>query len=204
MADVDKADGVTGGLPAAGLDSASITVILNSANTSRAQLDQAFALVYSELKPVARQLLARSSHQTLNPTAVVHEAYAKLVGSEALNLTGRRHFFALAARTMRQVVVDYARGRLADKRGGDRVQVELTAEGLIDLEQPETLVAMDDALLWLEQHEPRLVELIHLRVYVGLGLDEIAALLEVTPRQLQRDWLRARAWMTEALVHPAG
>jgi RNA polymerase sigma factor (TIGR02999 family) len=103
---------------------------------------------------------------------------------------------------MRQVVVDYARERLASKRGGGRIQVELTEKGLIDLEQPESLVAMDDALRWLEQHDSRLVELIHLRVYVGLELEMIAPLLEVTPRQLQRDWQRARAWMTEALLHP--
>jgi RNA polymerase sigma factor (TIGR02999 family) len=183
-------------------DAASVTAILNSADSSRLQMDQVFALVYGELKPVARNLLAKSSHQTLSPTAVVHEAYAKLIGSEQLNISGRRHFFALAARTMRQIIVDYARGRLADKRGSGRIQVEISDAGLIDLEQPESLVAMDEALKWVEEQDPRLAELIHLRVYAALELDEIAVLMELTPRQLQRDWQRGRAWMTEALLYP--
>ena len=182
------------------IDPASITAILNSPESSRQQVDQVFSQVYLELKPIARQLLARSHQQTLNPTALVHEAYAKRIGANDLSVSGRRHFFALAARTMRQIIVDHARERMAVKRGGDRIEVELTEEGLLDLARPESLVAMDDALLWLEQHDARLVEFIHLRVFVGLELEEISPLLEVSVRQLQRDWQRARAWMTEALL----
>lgn len=186
------------------LHPAEITRLLNAADDQHDALDQVFVMVYDELKPIARNLLARSRHQTLSPTVVVHEAYAKLIGTESLSISGRRHFFALCARTMRQIVVDYARSQLADKRGAGARAVELTDEGVIDFDNPESQLAMDQALKWLEARDPRLVELIHLRVYVGLDLAEIGELLEVTPRQLQRDWQRARAWLGEALLQGEG
>jgi len=195
----DQPSPARAGSPLPALDPAEITTILNSHDGSRAGLDRVFSTVYAELKPIARRMLAGSRHRTLSPTVVVHEAYAKLIGSEALNVAGRKHFFALCARTMRQVVVDYARSRMTEKRGGGQAS-SFSEDGTIDLDRPESLVAMDEALGWLEEHDPRLVELIHLRVYVGLSLDEIAPLLEVTTRQLQRDWQRARAWITEALI----
>lgn len=183
------------------LDPASITYLLNSADDDLDGLNQVFGAVYAELKPIARNILAKSQQNTLTPTVVLHEAYAKLIGSENLNLQGRRHFFALCARTMRQIVVDYARSRMSAKRKPDQPIASLNDEGVIDFEHPESLVAMGDALQWLEQRDPRLVELIHLRVYAGLSLDEIAPLMEVTTRQLQRDWQRGRVWMTEALLN---
>jgi len=186
------------------LHPAEITTILNNAGSGQAGLDQVLGIVYDELKPIARNVLARSNHHTLSPTVVVHEAYAKLIGSESLNIAGRRHFFALCARTMRQIVVDYARQQVADKRGGGVAVIELTDDGVIDFDRPESQVAMEQALEWLEARDPRLVELIHLRVYVGLELPEIGELLEVTPRQLQRDWQRARAWLSEALLQDGG
>ena len=189
---------------ALGLDATAITRILNESGDSSAALERVFTLVYAELKPIARRMLAGSRHHTLSPTVMVHEAYAKLIGSETLNIEGRRHFFALCARTMRQIVVDYARSRVTDKRGGGQAMASFDEEGVIDLARPESLVAMDEALRWMEDHDPRLVNLIHLRVYVGMELAEISELLEVTPRQLQRDWLRARAWLSEALLGERG
>jgi len=193
--------------PAAGreypdLDPASITQLLNSVDDGLDGLNQVFGAVYAELKPIARNILAMSQHATLTPTVVLHEAYAKLIGSENLNLQGRRHFFALCARTMRQIVVDYARSRMSAKRSPDQPLASLNDVGVIDFEHPESLVAMGEALQWLEERDPRLVELIHLRIYAGLSLDEIAPLMEVTTRQLQRDWQRGRVWMTEALLQP--
>lgn len=192
-------ESVTSGDDITDFDTTSITEILNSVD-GREGVDQVFSRLYVELKPIARRLLAGARGETISPTVLVHEAYAKLIGSEVLNVTGRRHFFALCARIMRQIVVDYARGKLADKRGGGQATVALTDEGVIDISRPESLVAMDEALEWLEQHDPRLVELIHLRVYAGLELPDIAPMLEVTTRQLQRDWQRARAWLSEALL----
>lgn len=194
--------GSTGDPPATGLDTASITAILNSAANTREGLDEVFATVYLELKPLARRMLAGGPGATLTPTVLVHEAYAKLIGSAHLSVAGRRHFFALCARTMRQIVVDHARSRMSGKRGGGRATVGLTDQGLIDIARPESLVAMDEALQWLEQLDPRLVEVIQFRVFAGLPLPEIAALLDLSTRQLQRDWQRGRAWLAEALLGP--
>lgn len=181
-------------------DPTSITVLLNAAGDGRAGLDRVFDRVYPELKRIAHRILGGDRGATLNPTALVHEVYAKLIGNESLSVTGQRHFYALCARTMRQIVVDHARGRMTGKRGGGDVHVPLTEDGVIDIAHPETLVALDIALDWLERHDHRLVELVHYRVFAGMSLPEIAPLHGVTVRQLQRDWQRARIWMAEALL----
>jgi RNA polymerase sigma factor (TIGR02999 family) len=178
----------------------SVTAVLNAAGSGREGLDQVFGLVYAELKRIASRVLARSAPSTLNPTALVHEVYAKLIGSEQLDLQGRQHFYSLCARTMRQIVVDHARSRCAGKRGGGEAFVTLTDDGAIDVSQPETLVALDAALDRLEERDPRLVELLHYRVFAGMELAEIAPLFGVTVRQLQRDWQRARIWIADALL----
>lgn len=179
---------------------ASVTAVLNAAGSGREGLDQVFTLVYAELKQIALRVLGQSGQSTLNPTALVHEVYAKLIGSEQLGLQGRQHFYALCARTMRQIVVDHARSRCAGKRGGGQAMAVLTDDGAIDVSQPETLVALDLALDRLEQRDPRLVELLHYRVFAGMELAEIAPLFDVTVRQLQRDWQRARIWIADALL----
>jgi RNA polymerase sigma factor (TIGR02999 family) len=178
----------------------SVTAVLNAAGSGREGLDRVFPLVYAELKQIALRVLGQSGSSTLNPTALVHEVYAKLIGSEQLGLQGRQHFYALCARTMRQIVVDHARSRCAGKRGGGQAMAVLTDDGAIDVSQPETLVALDLALDRLEQRDPRLVELLHYRVFAGMELAEIAPLFDVTVRQLQRDWQRARIWIADALL----
>lgn len=188
--------------PAAGLtaEQSSVTAVLNDATSSRAAIDRVFGMVYTELKRIAGRVLGPESAATLNPTVLVHEVYAKLIGSAELAVGGRQHFYALCARTMRQIVVDHARGKLADKRGGGAKAVELTDSGAIDLAQPESMVALDLALQRLAERDQRLVDLIQYRVFAGMDLAEIAPMLEVTVRQLQRDWQRARIWLTEALL----
>ena len=178
----------------------SVTAALNAAGSGREGLDQVFGLVYAELKRIALRVLSQSGQSTLNPTALVHEVYAKLIGSEQLGLQGRQHFYSLCARTMRQIVVDHARGRCAGKRGGGMPMAALTDDGAIDVSRPETLVALDIALDRLEQRDPRLVELLHYRVFAGMELAEIAPVFGVTVRQLQRDWQRARIWIADALL----
>jgi RNA polymerase sigma factor (TIGR02999 family) len=184
-------------------DQASVTAILNGASDQREVLDRVFPLVYAELKRIAHRVLSQSNAATLNPTSLVHEVYAKLIGSASLEVGGRQHFYSLCARTMRQIVVDYARSKLADKRGGGQAAVALDEDGAIDMGRPETLVALDVALDRLAERDPRLVEILHHRVFAGMELPEIAKLYGLTLRQIQRDWQRARIWITEALVGDA-
>lgn len=187
-------------MPADNGPTTGVTAILNAAGSGREGLDQVFGLVYVELKRIALRVLGQAGQSTLNPTALVHEVYAKLIGSERLGIQGRQHFYALCARTMRQIVVDHARTRCAGKRGGGQALAALTEDGAIDVSRPETLVALDIALDRLEQRDPRLVELLHHRVFAGMELAEIAPLFGVTVRQLQRDWQRARIWIADALL----
>lgn len=181
------------------IEAGELTRLLNDAGSARDGLDAAFNLVYNQLKRVAVGVLGPAGNQTLNATSLVHEAWVKLIDVDTLSLDGRKHFFALCARTMRQIVTDHARRRLASKRGGGQVVLPLTEDGAIDLGRPEAVVAMDQAMTWLGERNERLMQLLELRVYGGLSLEQIAPLQGVTVRQLQRDWLRARAWLIEAL-----
>jgi RNA polymerase sigma factor (TIGR02999 family) len=165
-----------------------------------AALDQAFALVYAELKAIAHRALARSAQGTLCTTALVHETYARLAGDAAPDLRGRKHFYALCARAMRQIVIDHARRRQAQKRGDGRPVLELLEGDAVDYAQPDTLVALDAALDALERHDPRLVELLHQRLFAGLELAQIAELQGIGLRQAQRDWQRARLWLHHTLL----
>ncbi|MCB1589335.1 MAG: sigma-70 family RNA polymerase sigma factor [Xanthomonadales bacterium] len=183
----------------AAADPASVTAILNDGGASREAMDQVFALVYGELRRLAARVLGQGGGATLNATGLVHEAYAKLISSESLNVSGRQHFYSLCARTMRQIVIDQARSKLSARHGGGLHAITLSDSGLIDLARPESLVALDAALDRLERQDPRLVELLQYRVFAGMELSEIAPLLGVTIRQLQRDWQRARIWITAAL-----
>ncbi|MEZ5464773.1 MAG: ECF-type sigma factor [Lysobacteraceae bacterium] len=193
LPDVDQSPGTDSG-------PGQVTAILRAAGDglARDQLDRLFGLIYAELRRIAARVLGQGQAPTLNATALVHEAYAKLVGSEALGVEGRQHFLALCARVMRQIVIDHARARLSGKRAG--TAVPLREDGAIDLSRPESLVAMDAALERLESRDPRLVQLLHYRVFAGLELEEIAPLIAVTVRQLQRDWQRARIWLVDEML----
>lgn len=181
-----------------------VTAILSAAHgdggLQREDLDRLFGLIYVELRRIAARTLGPGQGATLNPTALVHEAYAKLIGGNPLDIEGRRHFLALCARVMRQIVIDHARGRCADKRGGGAAALELDENDPLDLSRPESLLALDRALERLETRDPRLVQLLHYRVFAGLELAEIAPLLQVTVRQLQRDWQRARIWLIDEML----
>ena len=180
-----------------------VTALIEAANKGDAAATQAlFARVYEELKRVARNQLAGSVAPTLNTTGLVHETYLKLADPEARNLQGRAHFFALAAKAMRQIVIDHARARLTEKRGGPNLQfVQLEdALGVADGELgPDELLRLDRALEVLEAQEPRLAELVELRFFAGLGIGEIALLQAVSERTLNRDWRRAKAQLYSSL-----
>jgi RNA polymerase sigma factor (TIGR02999 family) len=182
-----------------------VTALIEAAGKGdEVALQALFARVYDELKQLARKQLAASSGNTLNTTALVHEAYLKLAQPDSHHLHGRTHFFALAAKAMRQIVVDHARARLTEKRGGEHLQmVELNeASGVADAAlAPDELLRVDRALEALEAQEPRLAQLVEWRFFAGLDIAEIATLQDVSERTLNRDWRRAKAQLY-VMLHP--
>jgi len=166
--------------------------------------ERVFPLVYDELRRIAGyQLRAERAGHTLQPTALVNEAYMKLVGSPGANWRDRAHFVAIAARAMRQVLVDHARKRDAAKRGGDRQQTTLSGVPLgVDIGSEE-LLALDEALDRLDALDSRLRQVVEYKFFGGLTDRETAELLGVTPRTAQRDWVKARAWLYREL-YPDG
>jgi len=181
--------------------SGEITRLLRGAQGDGAAFDRLFPLVYDELRGLAqRQLRRERAGHTLDATGLVHEAYLKMAGARQPDWQGRAHFFAVAARAMRQVLVDYARQRGAAKRGGGWFSTTLTGQDLaagVDLEQ---LLALDDALATLE---PRQAQVVEMRFFGGMQEEEIAQVLGVTTRTVQRDWAKARAWLYDALYYDA-
>lgn len=164
--------------------------------------ERLFPLVYDELKQVARRALRRERpDHTLRPTELVHEAYLKL-GAAAGPWQDRAHFLGVAARAMRQILVDHARRRLAGKRGGGMIATTLEDVGGEAALPPEEVLALDAALERLEQQDPRLRALVEYRFFGGLTDKEIAELLQISERTVNRDWARARAWLHKE-VYPA-
>ncbi len=154
-----------------------------------------YAQVYDQLRRLAHDQRARhGAPETLNTTAIVHEAYLRLSeGNAAWN--DRAHFLALAARAMRYVLVDHARARIAEKRGGGARPVSLDEGALPSADRAEDLLAVDEALVRLEQHDPRLGQLVQLRFFAGLAYEEIAPVVGLSVPTVKRDWARARAWL---------
>lgn len=181
-----------------------VTSLIEAANSGDSVALQAlFVRVYDELKQVARKQLAGSSAPTLNTTGLVHEAYLKLARPHGHDLQGRTHFFALAARAMRQIVIDHARARLSDKRGGTELHVEFDDACNVagsDLGVDE-LLRLDSALTRLGSEEPRLAEIVELRFFAGLSISEIALLQAISERTINRDWRRAKAQLY-GMLHP--
>jgi len=163
---------------------------------------QLLPLVYDELRKLAAQKLARESPgQTLQPTALVHEAYLRLVGvDEEQQWDNRGHFFAAAAEAMRRILVDMARQKASLKRGGGRGRVDVVDELLAAPEPREDLVALDAALAKLAETDKQAAELVHLRYFAGLPIREIAEILGLAPRTADRLWAFARAWLHQEIV----
>ena len=167
-----------------------------------AALDQVLVLIYDDLRALARSQLRREyQERTLEPTALVHEAYLKMVRGQRLQASDRSHFLALAAHAMRQVLVDHARRRNAAKREAAENWKPITlgdVEGSVSRQElaPEDLLALDDAL---ERLEPRQRKVVECRFFAGMTDEEIAAALGVTDRTVRREWVKARAWLNRAL-----
>jgi RNA polymerase sigma factor (TIGR02999 family) len=177
------------------------TLLLAWRSGDEAALGRIVPLVHDELRKIARRCLrgGQAAH-SLQPTALVNEAYLRLVDARLVNWQNRVHFLAMAARLMRRVLVDAARARGADKRGGDAVRVSLSeALGRHD-DLDEDVVALHDALEHLEQVDARKGRLVELRFFAGLSVEEAAEVLEVSPQTAARDWTFAKAWLRRELA----
>src|SRR5215472_1210982 len=168
-------------------------------------LDSLTPLVYRDLRRIAARLLRdeRSGH-TLQPTALVNEAYLKLAGQAKVQWQNRTHFFAVAARAMRQILVDHARGHLRAKRGGDITVLSLEEGLALTPERSADLLALDQALERLSSIDPRKTKVVELRFFAGLNNDEIAELLQISPNTVMRDWNMAKAWLRREIEGAGG
>jgi RNA polymerase sigma factor (TIGR02999 family) len=169
-----------------------------------AALDALVPQVYKELQRLAHfQLRSERPNHTLQSTALVHEAYARLVGQDGLEFQNRAHFFAIAAQLMRQILVDYARRHRAEKRGGGVCLLTLDDAMALPQRKDLDVVALDDALNELAKIDERQSRVVELRFFAGLSLEETASALEIGPATVQRDWTMARAWLHRELSRRA-
>lgn len=174
---------------------------------NRAALDELFPLVYGELNELAHRLRTRwRGNLTMNTTALVHEAYLKLAGRNRVSAENRAHFLALAAKTMRHILINYARDRRTQKRGGGSDVVpldEMLASGHAALSPKEAdeLVALDDALRALERIDRRQSQVVECRFFGGMTVEETAVVVGVSPRTVKREWAVAQAWLARRMGH---
>lgn len=160
--------------------------------------EQLLPLVYQELRHLAsRKMTHENAGHTLQPTALVHEAFLRLLGGiESQTWDSRGHFFAAAAESMRRILIESARHRAAKKRGGNLKRAELSDDAAaINPDDTETLLSLDEALTKLETEDADLARLVQLRYFAGLTIDQTAEMLNVSPRSVKRNWAYARAWL---------
>ena len=177
-----------------------VTALLEQyTNGNREVLDELLPLVYNELRRLAHSYLRRERKDlTLQTTALVHEAYLKLIDQRSVNFQNRAQFFALSAQAMRRILLDNARRHLAAKRGkGEKILLEDAPE--ISVETDENLIALDMALRELEQFDAKQSKIIELRYFGGLTIEETAEVLKISPATVKREWTFARAWLYQKL-----
>jgi RNA polymerase sigma factor (TIGR02999 family) len=163
--------------------------------------DRLLGLVYPDLKRIAqRHLRGRGRGETIQTTALVHEAYVRLAGTSLASLRDRVHFLAVASRAMRRILVDRARARFAAKRGGNTPRADIDVELAATPVRGEALLALDEALTELEQLEPRLGRVVEMRFFAGMTAEESGEVLGLTDRTIKSDWRRARAFLKSRLV----
>ena len=186
--------------------SGDVTQILNAIERGDPQAaSQLLPLVYDELRRLAaRKMAQESSGQTLQPTALVHEAFLRLVGNEDVEQwDSRGHFFVAAAEAMRRILIENARRRKSIKRGGAMARCELQdADVALEADDFDTLIALDEALLRLAAEDKALAQLVELRYFTGLTIEETAKVLGVSPRTTKRNWAYARAWLRREMEGP--
>ncbi|MGI9066149.1 MAG: sigma-70 family RNA polymerase sigma factor [Pyrinomonadaceae bacterium] len=162
----------------------------------RAALDKLTPLVYEELRRLAHSYMNRERKgHTLQTTALVNEAYLRLFNREEIHWQNRAHFFAIAAQLMRRILVDHARGRTSQKRGGKAQMVSLDEAAIISQERASEVIALDEALKGLALIDPQQSRIVELRFFGGLSVDETAEVLSLSPATIKREWSSAKLWL---------
>ncbi|MHC4416853.1 MAG: ECF-type sigma factor [Planctomycetota bacterium] len=185
-------------------DSGDITLIVREVQSGRrAAADELLPLVYAQLRAVAQQQMGRERpDHTLQATALVHEAYARLVGNAELEWAGRGHFYAAAAEAMRRILVEHARARARVKRGGPGVdgrRVPLSVVSLAEDQNPQEILILDETFRRLEERAPEMADVARLRFYGGLSVEQTAKALGVSSATVKRRWTWARSWMFQEM-----
>jgi len=164
-------------------------------------MDRLLPLVYEELRRLAgRQMRRERAHHTLTPTALVHEAFLKLVQLDKISWRGRAHFFAASAQSMRRILISYARMKTADKRGAGAEPVPIDNVVVAVQERPEDVLRLHEALTKLEQLSERQARVVECRFFAGMSVDETAEALDISPATVKRDWIAARAFLNRELA----
>ena len=177
-------------------------ILTDRAGGDRDALDKVMPLVYDELRNLAhRYMLQERGGHTLQTTALVNEVYLKFANRDGLRAQNRAHFLALAARQMRCVLVDYARGRAREKRGGDAEKVPLDEAVIVSNARSAEMLALDEALNGLAKFDERKSRVAELRFFAGLTVEETAEALSISPETVNRDWRLAKAWLRKELEH---
>jgi RNA polymerase sigma factor (TIGR02999 family) len=166
-------------------------------------LDRLIPVVHAELKRIARRYMARERQgHTLQPSALVNEAFLRLVDVHGVQWQDRAHFFALSAQMMRRILVNYALARGAGKRGGAARQVSLDEAMIVSPARDSELVELDTALALLAKLDPRKAQTVELRFFAGLSVEETAAVLKVSPQTVLRDWKLSKTWLAREMARP--
>lgn len=179
-----------------------LTLLLQSVSAGEEEAkDQLIASVYEQLRKIAQGQLSRErSDHTLQPTELVHEAYVKMAGHlEERDWQNRSHFFAAAAEAMRRILINYARSRNAVKRGSGQRPEAINVLELAGEQDPETILVVDEAIQQLKEQDPKLGDLVYLRFFAGLSIEQTAEVMETSPRSVARHGNFARAWLTKKI-----
>lgn len=171
-------------------------ILLSWGKGDQAALDQLIPLVYPELRKMARRYMGReNSAHTLQTSALINEAYLRLIDQQQVEWQDRGHFFAVAAQVMRHILIDHARRRRYSKRGGGAQHVPLDDAAMVNHERAAELVALDDALTGLADFDPRKSQIVELRFFGGLSVEETAEVMKLSPVTVMREWRAAKAWL---------
>ena len=178
-------------------------LLVDWGNGNQAALDELIPLVHDELRRLAGRYMRRENQgHTLQTSALVNEAYMRLVDQKSVHWQNRAHFFGVAAQLMRRILVDHARRRSRAKRGGGAQQVSLVDQAGVSKEVAE-VIALDAALTNLTEMDPRKSQIVEMKFFGGLTTEEVAEVLKVTPRTVEREWRKAKAWLNRALTEGA-